>query len=176
LLGIADDRAESICPRLERHIRQQLEFKRQPAFDARLASLGHAWRLVGAGGEMRIAPPAAPALGRDDLLPVFDQVGQHLAGVCIPDYGPKRDFDDRIRATGAGLVVGAANSTVVGDETLLVTEVNQRVQAARCDEDDIAATPAVAAIRPAPVDVFLAVEVRDSIAAFAALDVDSGFV
>ena len=58
----------------------------------------------------------------------------------------------------------------------LKAELEKRGELLVGNEDDIAATPAIAARRTAAVDVFLSVECRTAVAAVAGLDDDTRMV
>jgi hypothetical protein len=59
---------------------------------------------------------------------------------------------------------------------LRVAEVDQRVQVGHGAEHDVAATPAVAAVRPAEGDVFLTPERDHAVAAVARAEINLGFI
>src|SRR5882724_3733302 len=64
----------------------------------------------------------------------------------------------------------------LGLEMLLVAIVDQRVEVGHRLDDDIAAAPAIAAIRPAELDEFLAPKADAAGPAVAALEIDLGLV
>jgi hypothetical protein len=62
---------------------QQLQFQAVAALLAGAAQLVLARSLVGAGGEVLVAAPAAPALGDDDALVGLLEVVDQLAGLLV---------------------------------------------------------------------------------------------
>ena len=79
-------------------------------------------------------------------------------------------------AGGAELVGAAPGFAVARLVAARVAEVDQRVEVAVGHRIDAAAAPAVAAVRAAEGDEFLAPEARAAVAAVAGGDVDRGFV
>src|SRR5262249_10901391 len=73
-------------------------------------------------------------------------------------------------------VLAHAVAAGLGLEVLLVAVVDQRVEAVDAFGDDVAAAPAVAAVRPAELDEFLAPERHASGAAVAGADIDLGLI
>ena len=67
-------------------------------------------------------------------------------------------------------------SPAAGLVVLLVAIVDERVQPVDALDPDVAATPAVAAIRPAELDELLAPERHAAIAAVAGANIDLGLV
>ena len=81
-----------------------------------------------------------------------------------------------VGAVRAGAVLAHAVAAGLGLEMLLVAVVDQRVEAVDAFDDDIAAAAAVAAVRAAEFDEFLAPERDAAGAAVAGADIDFGLV
>ena len=133
-------------------------------------------RLVGGGGEARIAPAAASALGDDEPLA---RLGEIVTAVrrCRrrrPSCRPAPGFDRRAVPPGpvAAFAVTAALGLVLGIEA----EMEQRVVVLAGNHDDVAAAAAVAAAGPAPRDELLAAERQAAVSAVAGFYFDSDFV
>ena len=80
---------------------------------------------------------------------------------------PDRHFQQDVRAAGAGALPAHALLAVHGLEMLLVAIVDQRVQPVDAFREDIAAAPAVSAIRAAELDEFFATEGEPAVPAIA---------
>src|SRR5205814_4297330 len=65
---------------------------------------------------------------------------------------------------------------VLGPQMLLIAIIDQRVQVFRCDQDDVAALAAHAAIRAAELDEFLAAKAHRAAPAVAALQIDLALI
>src|SRR5438034_3060035 len=48
------------------------------------------------GGEVLVAPPAAPPLRHEDALAVDGEVGDHLARGLVAHHGADRQLDDHV--------------------------------------------------------------------------------
>ena len=142
----------------------------------RLALFSDARHLAAGRGKMLVAAPAAPALCHHQALAGFDQVAQQLAGLRIIDQGARRNRNDQVFGPSPGHIIRPALSAIIGDEAALVAEGGQRVERGHHLQDHIAAAPAVTAIWTAAGDIFLAVEMDHSIAAFAGPDVNLSFI
>src|SRR5581483_9520298 len=99
-----------------------------------------------------VAPPAPTALGGEDAVAAADEVGEDAA-VPVPHDRPLGDGHDEV-GTGRPVTllaraVGPGGGPAVG----VVPEGDQRGDVAVGTEPDVAALAAVAAVRPAPVDV-----------------------
>jgi hypothetical protein len=90
---------------------------------------------------------------------------------------PDRNFQrDAVAALGAGAVAAHAVAAGLGLEMLLVAVVDQRVEAVDGFHPDIAAAAAIAAVRPAELDIFLAPERYAAGATVAGADIDLGLI
>ena len=79
-------------------------------------------------------------------------------------------------AVGAVAVLAHAAAAALRLEMLLVAVVDQRVEAVDGLDDHVAAAPAVAAVRAAELDEFLAAERHAAVPAVAGADIDLGLV
>src|SRR5690606_23790407 len=96
--------------------------------------------------------------------------------VFLIDLGTHRHLHHHIRALGAGAVAAHAVHAGLGAEMLLVAIVDQRVQAVDGFQPDIAATAAIAAIRPAEFDEFFAAKRDAAGAPVAGADINFGLI
>ena len=154
---------------------QELQLQEHGVLLAGQAGLCKARGLARGGGEALVAPAAASAAAGDEVA-----AGAHVvhdgAGVRVADDRSGRDAQHNALAVLARAALGAAGSAVAGGELALVAEVHQRVHVRVGAEDDVAAAPAVAAVRASGRDVLLAVEGDGAVAALAGLDVYGYFV
>ena len=139
---------------------------------ARNAGIGAARRLIGRGLEALVAEAAIAAGGKSIALPDLGQVTDQRLVVVLVDLRAGRDLQRHVGALGAGHVAAHAVHAGLGLEMLLVAVVDQRVQAVDRLDPDVAAAPAVAAVRPAELDEFLAAERHRASAAVAGAYVD----
>jgi hypothetical protein len=91
-------------------------------------------------------------------LVCFDQVTERFARCGIEDNRTRRYRDYEIPAGAPGLVLSTTVAAILSFVFLLVLEIREGVEGWFNFEDDIAASPAVAAIRSAEWHVFLAPE------------------
>src|SRR4030095_10475892 len=149
---------------------QELQLEMEPALRSGAPQVGAAGRLVGGGGEARVAPPAVRAANRDHALTLDRQVAEMLAGVAIGDDGAEGNFQDRVTSAGAvtvrALPVGAALGVVV----TLVVLIEQGRHRGIGLEPDGAAVSAVSPVGAAVGDEFLATEAHAAGAPVAPLD------
>src|SRR5262249_20296688 len=85
----------------------------------------------------------------DDLLAVFEDLGFELAGLFVASNGAQGYFDIDVFAETAGAIVAAAGFAVLGEDVLIITQMEKGPQVFASAEDDMAAAPAVAAAGPA---------------------------
>ena len=111
-----------------------------------------------------------------DLLALLRQVGDHGFLVFLVDLRADGHHQDGVVALGAEAVAAHAVAALLGLEVLLVAEVDQRVQAFDGYRPDIAAAPAIAAVRAAILDELLAPERDSAGAAVTGADKDFGLV
>src|SRR3954451_20064009 len=107
---------------------------------------------------MRITKTTITTTRDDDALTGLGQIGDQRLAVLLEDLRPGRHPQHRVRPTRAGAVLAHAVAAGLRFKMLLVAEVDQRVEAVDDFDDDIAATPAIAAIGPAELDELFAPE------------------
>ena len=157
-------------------IGDQLEAQPDPAFLAGKARAVLAGCPVGRGLEMGIAEAAIPAAAQHDALARLGQVEEQGLAVIVEDLGPHRHLEGQGLAAGAAAVLAHAVIAAAGAEMLLVAVVDQGVQIGHGLDDDVAAAPAMAAVRPAELDEFLAAEGDGPGPAVAALHIDLALI
>ena len=157
-------------------IGNQLQPQPDRALNPRLARIGAARGLVGGGLEVQVAEAAIAAARQQVGFAQLGQVGDDGVLVFLEDLGPYRHAQHDIGAILAGALVAHAGLAVPGEEMLLVAKVDQRVQPVHHLDDDVAATPAIAAIGAAIFDEFLAPEGDAAAAPRAGADMDFGKV
>ncbi len=157
-------------------IGDQLQPQPDPALLARPAFAMLARRLVGRGLEMRIAETAVAALAEHDLLAGLGQVEEDGLLVLVQDLGPDRDLHGDGRSGGTRAVGAAAVIAAPGLEMLLVAIVDEGVQVGDHFDDDVAAPPAIAAVRSTELDELLAPEADAARAAVAGFHEDLALV
>ena len=160
----------------EAGVGDQLQPKNDIALLAILAGIGAARRAIGRGGEMQIAETAIAALADDDALADLSEIGDQGLAIHFEDLGALGHFQHGVGATAAMTVLAHAMSAGLGLEMLLVTKVDQRVQAFDAFSHDIAAASAVAAVGTAELDEFLTPERHATGAAVAGAHVNLGLV
>ena len=143
---------------------------------ARLAHRFLARGAVRAGLEVDVAQTAASSVGENHFLAVAVEVGHDLAGFGVTDYGADRHPQRDVLAPLAVAVFAAAVFAALGAVAAGVAIVEQGVDVAVGDREDVAAMAAIAAIRSAEGDEFFAPERGDAVAAVASVHFDSGFV
>ena len=125
---------------------------------------------------MEVAEAAVAALGDHDALARLGHVGEHRAALLVEDLRPDRHFQDRVGAAPAGAIAAHPVHAGLGLEMLLVAKVDERVEAVRAFDHDVAAAPAVAAVGAAELDEFLAPERDRARPAVAGANVDARLV
>ena len=91
--------------------------------------------------------PPLPPRQMTNALADLGQIGDRLLLVFDEDLRADRDFQHRVGAPPAGAVLTHAVPTGLGPEMLLIAKIDERVEPVDAFGDDIAAAPAVAAIR-----------------------------
>ncbi len=125
---------------------------------------------------MRIAKTAIAALGHHRAFAHAGEIGQQGLVVLVEDLGADRDLEHHVGRGGARPVLAHAVAAGLGLEVLLVAVVDQGVEAVDAFDHHVAAASAVAAVRPAELDEFLAPERHAAGAAVAGADEDFGLV
>jgi hypothetical protein len=104
---------------------------------------------------MGVAEAAIAALGKQVALAHLGQVADQRLVVFLEDLRAGRHLQRDAGALGAGAVAAHAVHAGLGLEMLLVAVIDERVEAVDGLDPDIAAAAAVAAVRPAELDIFL---------------------
>ena len=137
--------------------------------------LGKARHLTGGGGEMLVAPAAAPALAQHEGR-VVGHVLDDLAAFGIAHQRAPWHLDGQALAVLAGLAAALSVHAVAGHVLALVAEVHQGGHVVVHLQNDGAAVSAVAAVGAACGDIFFPVERHRAIAAVAGADGDACLV
>ncbi len=123
---------------------------------------------------MGVAEAAVAATRERDFLTDLSQVGDEMFAVRVEDLRAGWDLEYGVGAFGAGSIGAHAMGSGLRLEMLLVAIVDQRIQPADAFGDDVAAASAVAAVRTAELDEFLAAERQAAGAAVARTYVNLG--
>ena len=132
------------------HVGQDLEFQVNAAFAARFAGLREAGGAHPGGDEVGVALAAPAAFGQDQAFPRNQEVLNEPAALAVKDPGAHGNPDDQRPAVLAMTVLLLAPAAVVGLEDAAAPEVAESAQVGGDFEGDIAAGPAITAIRSAP--------------------------
>src|SRR5690606_26329278 len=125
---------------------------------------------------MRVAETAIAALREKGAFAGPVEIGDQRFLVFLENLRADRHLDDEIAAVGAGAVRAFSRSAVFGLVMLLVAEIDQRIEVIRRFREHMAAAPAVASVRAAEFDEFLAPKGKAAGAAGAAFDIDFGAI
>src|SRR5262249_14751830 len=104
------------------------------------------------------------------------EVREQGLAVLLVDLGARRHLEHGIVAARAVAVLAHAAAAVLGLEMLLVAVVDERVEPVDRLHDHVTALAAVAAVRPAELDEFLAPERHAAVRAVARADISLGFI
>ena len=177
-LCVADSRQKRRFPGIGQAdnpgVGDQFQAQQDDALLALLARIGAARGLICRGLEMAIAEAAIAASREADALPGLGQIGKQNLAILVEDLGSGGHFQDRIGALRPGAVLAHAVHASGRLEMLLVAVIDQGVEASDTFGDDIAAAAAVAAVRSAEFNEFLAPERQASGAAVARPDINLG--
>ena len=157
-------------------IGDQLEPQPDGELGAGLAGIGMARRAVGRAFETRIAETAIAAMRQHDALAELGEIGKQRLAVFVVNLRADRHFEHDVGAGGAMAILAHAAAAVLRREMLLVAVVDQGIEPIDRLHHHVAAIAAVAAVRPAIFDKFLAPERHAAVAAVAGADIDLGFV
>jgi len=157
-------------------IGDQLQPQPDGELGAGLAGIGVARRAVGRAFETRIAETAIAAVGQHDALAEFSKIREQCLAIFFVNLGADRHFEHDVGAGSAVAILAHAAAAVLRREMLLVAVVDQGVEPIDRLHHHVAAIAAVAAVRPAIFDEFLAAERHAAVAAVAGADIDLGFV
>ena len=152
------------------HIRDRLELKLDLQLTCLLTRLGIFRCLHGRGGVVHIAIPPAASL-QDHLSAVFTgHIRDDFPGLGKANHSPCRNPQDQILSVRPVASLLAARFTVGCGKLAAVPVIDQSVQAVVHHKYDIAALPAVAAIRTAGCHKLLPAEADVSVAALPGAD------
>jgi hypothetical protein len=131
---------------------------------------------MGGSGEAGVAASAASAFGRDPLLAVLGEIEELFAGFVVENDRADRDLHDEVFAIAAGAVRAFAVAAALGRVFGIEAEVKERVAVDGRDDDNVAATAAIAARWAAARHVFFAAEGEAAVAAVAGFYRNSYFI
>ena len=154
----------------------QLQLDEELALVAGVAILRKARRLTRGGGEVLVAPAAAPALGDEDALALVREVGDDFLRCFVANDRSDRQLDGDVIAVVSGAVRAHAVLAAAGFPLALKLQVVERVQAPRGDDPDRSARAAVAAGRAAFRDELLAPKSDAAFPAVSGFDANGGLV
>src|SRR5262249_34664877 len=143
---------------------------------ARLARIGMARRTVGRTLEMGVAEAALAAARDHRPLSHIGKVREQGLAVLLVDLRAGRHLEHDIVAARAVAVLAHAAAAVLGLEMLLVAVVDERVERVDRLHDHVTALAAVAAVRPAELDEFLAPERHAAVPPVARANIHLGFI
>ena len=150
------------------NVGDQLELQVDGPLLAGLALLPLARRAVDGGGEV-LVPESALAAARDaDDGARLDEVAQDHAGRRVAHDRAGRNVERQVLPVLAGAVAAAALAAVARGIDRARREIEQRRHVRVRAQEDGAAVAAVAAVRPAALDVLLPPERAAAVAAFSA--------
>ena len=165
-VGVADDA----------DVGEQLQLELEVLLLALGAGLREARRLVGGGGEVHVAEPAAAALADHEGRAGLAHVGEDLAGGGVLHQRP-RGHAKLERGLGEAVLVGpAAVLPAPGPVLADVAVVEQRVHLRVDDQDHVAAPAAVPAGGPAAGDELLPAPGDGAVPPVAGGDLDADLV
>src|SRR5262245_39131087 len=157
-------------------IRNQLQPQADRAFLAGLPGVGMARGAVGRRLEVRIAEAAITALGDRRTLTYFREIGDERLAVFFVDLSADRHLENDILAVSAGAVLAHAITAALRLEVLLVSVIDQSIETINSFDHHGPAFSAIASVRPAELDEFLAPERHAAFAARAGRYVHLGFI
>jgi len=103
------------------------------------------------------------------LIAGGDQVLENVPAIPINNHGSGRYFDNQVLRTTAGTIRSRSGLPGVSPPMFAMGNASKIVRAGPSANDDGAASPAIAAVRPALRDILLAAKADAAIAAIAAL-------
>src|SRR6266536_4378798 len=133
-------------------------------------------RTVGRTLEMGVAEAALAAARDHRPLSYIREVCEQGLTVLLVDLRAGRHLQHDIVAARAVAVFAHAAAAVLGLEMLLVAVVDECVEPVDRLHNHVAALAAVAAVRPAELDEFLAPERHAAVPAVARADIHLGFI
>ena len=160
----------------EAGIRDQLQVQPNGFFFALEAGIGPVRRLIDRRPEVGIAEAAIAAFCEAEALAFLGQVADEAFLILLEDLRADANLERHVVAIGAGTVLAHAVHADLGLEVLLVTKIDQRVEAIDGLNPDIAAAPAVTSVGPAELDEFLTAEGDAARATITRPDIDLCFI
>src|SRR6516162_320937 len=133
-------------------------------------------RTVGRTLEMGVAEATLAAARDHRALSHVGEVGEQDLAVLLVDLRAGRHLQHDIGAARAVAVLAHPAAAVLRLEMLLVAVIDERVEPVDRLYDHVAALAAVAAVRAAELDEFLAPERHAAVPAVAGADIHLGFV
>ena len=158
------------------HVGQEFQFEAEAFLIAGAAGFVLGGRLVGGGGEARVALAAFAAARHREAFAGLGEIVEALAGGFVVDHGADGHLDVERAALGAGPLAALAVTAALGLVLGVEAELEQGVLVDGGDQHDVAAAAAIAAARPAARDEFLTAEGQASVAAVARFYQNSRFV
>src|SRR5512139_323032 len=125
---------------------------------------------------MCVAETAVAAVRDGHALSYLREVGEQGLAVLLVNLRADRYFQHHVLAIGAGAVLAHTVAAALRLEMLLITVVDQCVEAGHRLYNDVAAITAIAAVGAAEFDELLAPERHAAVSARAGRDVNLGFV
>jgi hypothetical protein len=124
---------------------------------------------------MRIAPAAFAAVS-DYYRLVAAYVGDNTPAAAVADDSPLRHFYSNIFGVFPRAIAAAAVFTVLRKIFPFITKILKRREISVGDKDNIAALPAVTAVRTTGVNIFLTVKTHRTDSAAARFYGNAGFI
>ncbi len=121
---------------------------------------------------MGVAEAAIAALGQHEFFAKCSEVVDQGFAILVEHLGANRHFQHDRLAIRAMAILAHAIGALLGLEVLLIAVIDQRIEAIDRFDHDIAAAAAIAAARPAELDILLAAERHAAIAAVAGADIN----
>src|SRR5204863_1303049 len=125
------------------------------AFFAVEAGVGVAGGLVDGAFEVGVAEAAVAAAAEEEAGAGVVHVGDDGFLVLVEDLGADGDLEDDVGAVGAVAVAAHAVAAGLGLEVLLISIIDEGVEAVDGLDPDVAAAAAVAAVGAAVLDELL---------------------
>jgi len=157
------------------HVRQQLQLQHHVVALTGQPRLGEPGHLPCGGGEMLVAPAAAPALAQHEGR-VVGHILDDLAALRVPHQRPTGHPDGQALAVLTGLAPALTVHTVPRHILALVAEVHQRGHIVVHLQNDGAAVAAVAAVGASGGNILLPVERHRTVAAVPGAHGDPRFI
>ncbi len=150
--------------------------RREAFLFAGTAGLVLGGRLVGGGGEARVALAAFAAAGHGEAFAGLGEIVEALAGGFVVDHGADGHLDVERAALGAGPLAALAVTAALGLVLGVEAELEQGVLVLGGDQGHVAAAAAIAAARAAARDELFPAESQAAVAAVARFYENSRFV